>query len=189
MARRGEAWQGMARRGKAGHGKRKEIFMNNVKPFPGWKNALKHITARVENEGYGVFISHKELLSWLDIGPKPANVTTYEKWVFEKLQQIETLKDELLTDHNIKLQVVKGEGYNVLHPNDQVTKGVDLHFRKAKKQINKAIQTLANVNQELLSMETEHLRLRNMVKMGFVKSAMNKRKFELPQEPEKKKIA
>ena len=163
--------------------------MRNVKPFPGWKNALRHIVARVDKEGYGIFVSHKELLGWLNIGPKPASVVDFEKWTFEKLRQVENLKDELLTLHNIKLQVSKGEGYNVLHPDDQVTKGVELHFKKARKQISKAVDTLTNVNEDLLSLEGQHLRLRNMVKIGFIKAAFNKRKFDLPAAADKKRIA
>lgn len=159
--------------------------MTNIIEYPEWKNAVNEIVTRVEAEGYGILITHEQLLGYFKM-LEPNNMKELKKYQFKLLSYTENLKESLLEDHNIFLMSVRGKGYQVLKPDDQVVIGPDHFIKKSRRYINKAISTLANVNERLLSMEKAEVRLLKMQRVAFIKSSMNKRK--LPEIKEKKKL-
>jgi hypothetical protein len=150
--------------------------MNNTQRHPGWKNAIDMILERVKDKGYGVFFSHEELKEWLRIDP-PRTIPESKAKEFEYLNALDHIRTELLEDHCMYLDNKKGEGYIVLVPDDQIEKAPEKLTKKAQAAIRKAAKALIYVNTELVSLESEALRLRKMEKIAFLKKAFGKRKF------------
>lgn len=157
--------------------------LDKTKKSPGWKNALEYILGRFDEEGYGFLVSHEELEFWLDIGPEPPLTVDSKKWGMEKLNNVSPLIRCLRDEHNICLLSVQSEGYVVLTPDDQVEKGVDHHLKKARKALANATATAVNVDVDNLSDQGKAIQMRNILKIGHVRAAFNKRKFELPDVP------
>lgn len=153
--------------------------MNNIRKYPEWKNALINILARVEHEGYGIVISHAELLQMLKLS-KPDTVPDYQAFQFKRMAQIESLKNALLKEHNLCLINDRGNGYQVLHPNDQVKVASDKHLAKARKELRKATETLSHVRVDALDRDAEETRICKMIRYQFIFDAFNRRKIPLP---------
>ena len=154
-----------------------------TKAYPGWKNAIEKIMERVNTEGFGVLFSKKELLDYCDIKvPERATAPEWQQHSFEVLDHIDHMVKELSEEYDICLFNVKGQGYKVLHPNDQVEKEPQKHFKKIRREISKTKRSLTNVKTELLSDDKQTLRLNMLTRVAFIRGAMNKKR--LPSVPE-----
>ena len=149
---------------------------NETRVHPIWKEVALDIVARIETEGYGFMIEHKDLFDMLEI-KEPKTISEAMKQRLEILEKVENVKSELLYNHNVLLFNEFNKGYKILNPDDQVTKGYDRQFDKARKKIHKAIDVLNYVNHELLSQSGTDQRDRNLAKSVFVLSAFNKRRI------------
>jgi hypothetical protein len=149
---------------------------NETRVHPIWKEVALDIVARIETEGYGFMIEHKDLFDMLEI-KEPKTINEAMKQRLEILEKVENVKSELLYNHNVLLFNEFNKGYKILNPDDQVTKGYDRQFDKARKKIHKAIDVLNYVNHELLSQSGTDQRDRNLGKAVFVLSAFNKRRI------------
>jgi hypothetical protein len=158
---------------------------NETRVHPIWKEVALEIVARIETESYGFIIEHKDLFEMLDI-KEPKTISEAMKQRLEILDKVENLKSELLYNHNVLLFNEFNKGYKILNPDDQVTKGYDRQFDKARKKIHKAIDVLNYVNHELLSQSGTDQRDRNLGKAVFVLSAFNKRR--IPEVPKHKQL-
>ena len=158
-------------------------MQNTTTKYPEWKEAKDRILDRVQLEGHGILISMQELHDYMEISPPPT-VDEYKKYQFQWLGNVENLKDSLLEEHNICMMNSRGEGYIICTPDDQVSKAYAKIMKKAWLALRKAMNTLTNVKQDLLSNEGSKIRLENMAKVAFIKQAMNKKKIE----PGKKQI-
>lgn len=163
---------------------------NTIKLYPGWKEAAMQIAKRVSEKGYELFLSFDELYELMDI-KQPSQTQSINQWKmhsFEWLQHIENLKKILLEEYNICLFNVRGEGYRVLHPNEQIMEAVPKRMKKAMQTINKAVLELTHVNQELLSYDAQQNQFRNMERISFVKAALSKRRKITADDNEKNMI-
>ena len=171
----------MARRGLVGQGntkKKKGDNMDKTKLHPGWKNAFEIILKRFDQDGYGVMFSDEQLLTMLDIEkPDVGTYDDFQKFQLERLKQMESLKNALLEQCNLCMENMRGQGYVLMHPNDQVLKTANKYYRLSKKKINKMLSVLTNVDNEHLDHEGRDNRLRMLGRAAFIKSAMNKRKI------------
>jgi len=148
-----------------------------IKLYPGWKEAAEQIAKKVKAEGYEIILTWEELYDLMDI--KVPETATKEKWKeheFEVLQNMENLKKLLLREYNLHLENVRGVGYQVLHPNDQVRIAPDKQLEKALAHVEKAREILTNVNQEALSFDGQQHQMRGLEKVGFYKAVMGKGK-------------
>lgn len=97
------------------------------------KDIVRDAVAEFLNKGfnYGDLVSHE----WLDYELKiPYTETAVEKEQrdFTKLRRIKAFRQEILETHNIVLENVKGEGYKLIHPNDQAAHAVTEALRQAQ---------------------------------------------------------
>lgn len=150
--------------------------MNETRVHPIWKEVAERISGRVQDEGYGLLIPHDELFKMLEI-EDPTTIQQAMKQRLEILKKVEELRNTLLYDHNLLLHNEFNKGYCILAPDDQVGKGYDRYFDKAKKKIRKAIDVLNHVNHELLSDSGVVTRDRNLNKSVFVLAAFNRSKL------------
>jgi hypothetical protein len=187
-------WRGTEGRGRAGHGKainlsaKKEQTMDELTKHPPWKEVVDVISRRVRLEGRGILFAHEELKELLKIqGPK--TIEEYKKMEFEYLDAIDNLRNELLVEENIWLENKRGLGYTVISPEEQVDKSADRFFEKARNCVKRAGSLLIYVESDLLSAESEAMRLRKMQKVAFLRAAFRKRKFPQIEEKEQKKLS
>lgn len=161
---------------------------DDVRIFPVWKEAAQKIADRVASEGYGFLISWDEIRSMLEIKDRVVGMTPEQMDAieFDKLEKTVNLANTLLMDHNICINNIRNRGYEVLHPNKQVTQGFDRKWSGVRKELRSAMNILAHVEHELLDSDSRSALDRNMNKTVFVLSAANKR--QLPK-IENKKIA
>ena len=152
--------------------------MSEIIEYPVWTVALNHVLDSVEEDGYGAMFTHEELREWMGI-EIPTTIEESKRSDFDYLTGMEKLKKELLEEHCICLDNVKGKGYIAAHPNDQVTNVVDGFLRKAREGVNKAAKHLNHVKSELLSAEAEIARHRRIERAVFIKRAFNKRKIHI----------
>lgn len=154
--------------------------MSDLAPYPPYKNAVEKIVIDVKDHGYGRLFEHATLKDLMDI-KEPTTIEEYKKHEFDYLSAMENLRDELLSEHTLYLANDIGKGYRVLEPDEQVNHGADKHIRKAQQQISQAARVLTYVNDELLSIEGGHNRMRKMERLAFLRSAFRKRKISKPK--------
>jgi hypothetical protein len=153
-------------------------MQNVTKLFPGWKEAVSQIVDRVGREGYGVMLSFENLFTMMDIQtPATATFEEWQKHQFEVLDNIENLKRSLLEDHNICLQNVRGQGYQVLHPDDQVTIAANKLFKKAMTKVRQAVEVITHVDLAALSFDGQQQQMRQLEKASFLHAVMSKKKI------------
>lgn len=145
---------------------------------PAWKNAIEIILARFDSEGYGIMFSDDELNEMLDIKkPLYGSFSNFQEYQLERLSQLESLKIALLEDNNLCLENSRGNGYMIMHPNDQIMKTAHKFKRHARKKINRMMSVLTNVDVGSLSNEGKQKQLDELGKAAFIAHAMNKRRL------------
>jgi len=148
---------------------------SDIKLYPGWKQALDQMLSAHNKNGFGTVFSHDQIKEWMDI-PQPKTIDEYRKTELEYLTGLDRIKKELLFEHSLWLENRRAHGYEIVHPDEQVTAMPDKHIRKARRELNKASAALSIVQEELLSAEAKEARMKHMARTGFLKAAFNSRK-------------
>jgi hypothetical protein len=148
---------------------------NALRIYPPWKEAVGIIAARVEREGYGIILTHEEFLDMFDLKiPAIATPATWRKLQFDLLQNMDNLRSTLLEDHNIFLLNIRGIGYQVLTPGEQVDIVPKIYIDKINGLIRKSIKSQMYIDADNLDDTQRQTRLRNLEKMAFLKSVSKK---------------
>jgi len=148
----------------------------NTKEYPSWKNALNIIVDAVKSQGYGIIVTHSQMLDYFDMErPEVATPEEWQKFQFEMLANIDRLRTELLLNYNMYLDTVQRKGYQVLKPSDQIKQAPTKHLRNAYKQIRKALLAMTFVDVQQLDVEQERVRMRGLEKLAFLKMQMSKK--------------
>ena len=161
------------------------VQQEELQSHPGWKHALDMIVMRVENQGRGVFFSHVEMKEWMDL-EEPKTIREAEKLNFKYMNNIDNLRKELLVDHQMWLENKRGDGYTILHPDDQVSIPIDKTLTQVRKEIRKAKSILDHVDNTLLSLDANAVRLKNYQRVAFIRQSLNKRKFPVIEAEDQK---
>ena len=149
-----------------------------IKKHPAWKNASEIILARFDKEGYGIMFSDNEINEMLEINkPGYGSFDAFQKFQLERLNQLENLKIALLENENLCLENSRGNGYMLMHPNDQIDKTAKRFHKLARNKINRMVSVLTNVDNESLSIDCRRQQMDMLGKAAFIKAAMNKRKI------------
>lgn len=160
----------------------------DTKKHPSWREAVDRILDRFEAEGYGMIVTHEELLEYLSMRKPDISKLTWDdikKWDLELLKQRQTTIDRLLEDHSLCLYSIPGKGYEVLHPSEQIGKGFEKHAIKFRRALNKAMSALTNIDSTGLSLEQEQERGQKMKRVAFIAMASRKRKIGILPESKK----
>lgn len=161
-----------------------------VRKEPAYREAMERILSRFDQGGYGVIITDDEFDSYMAISipKKEMSYSDFKKIEMERLQRYRAI-EELLSEHNVCLVRSKAvSGFELLPPKDQITIAFDRRMAKVRRELNRAHQSITNVNHELLSAEEEADRQKKMVRSAFIRCAINKRKIVLPEAKEPKKL-
>ena len=154
------------------------IFPEDV--YPMWERVVERIRDRFEIESYGFIIKHTEIKELMGITPAQT-IGEVKKEQLDYMTGIDKARDTLLEDYNLFLYSVPGQGYQVLHPLDQIRKGADYYVRKSQKALSRSASTLANVDSDLLDAESRNLQLLKMNRIAFIKAAFRKRRIPMPE--------
>ena len=146
--------------------------------YPMWEKAVEKVRERFEAESYGFIVKHKDLKETMGIIPSKT-INEVQKEQLDYLGGMEKVKIALLEDYNLCLHSVPGQGYKLLHPNDQVRKGADYYIKKSQRSLARTMHTLANVDVELLDTESRALQLAKMSRVAFIKAAFRKRRIPM----------
>jgi hypothetical protein len=156
-----------------------------TKKFPEWKNALDIILARFNAEGYGIEFTHEEILDMLDMEiPKIGTQKEFRDLMLKKMAHVEALKDELLRNFNLCLSNMRGVGYRVVHPNDQVKIEPEKQIRKAQKSVRYAARLLTNVDVGSLDKDARDLRDHALQHIAMLQNKLNTRNLRIEETKE-----
>lgn len=126
--------------------------MSNLARHPLWRQAVQDFIAEF---AYGDIVGH----DWLEVrfgmpGLAEDQQLTADKFrerQFEWLANVEAFKVELLRDHQICLQSIRGKGYRWVPPNEQTELAVSDFQRGAKKMFSSVGQKLRHLRTAELS--------------------------------------
>lgn len=163
--------------------------MESVKKHPAWKQAIDKILEKFDREGYGCLITDDEFMEWMSIDVSGLKtIDDFKHFNTLMLDRYEATR-RLLDDHDLCLMRIPGiRGFEILSPQDQITRGYDKRIGKVRKEINHLMKVVTNVNHQVLSIEEERDRQLKIIKTGLVKSAMNKRKLVIENKEQLKLV-
>lgn len=142
----------------------------------GWADFLKRLA---EEYGNGKLISH----DWLkeQFGLKKCNLKDFdsvedfvkalEVQQFAYMQIVDAVRWELLKQEKMYIRNVRGDGYEIIRPEDQVQYGYDGFISDIKKAIREAGLIMNNVCQVDLTQQSKDNDLR--AKFGMMKQMLN----------------
>lgn len=143
--------------------------------FPKWRQAVQDFLAEFR---YGDLITHQWLAEHFGMPTigESSTLSAYEfrERQFEWLANIEAFKSELLRDHQICLQSVRGEGYRWVPPHEQTSVATEAFEREAGKVYRTAAQRLKNVRVSELTEEQRKENFDAVAKLSAMRSMHRK---------------
>lgn len=166
---------------------------NNIKKHPAYKEAVEQIIKIFEEKGYGAIITDDEFDGFLSIEHQPDQLMTDEQYKtlsLERLGRYAAIK-ELLEEYCICLSRQKDiDGFEIVHPRDQVQTVHDKAMAKVRRGLHKAAVILSNLDHTLLTMEEEKNRQARIIRNAFVKGALSRKRIDYKEkEIDQKMIA
>lgn len=100
----------------------------------------------------GDLVSH-EWLKWALKLPEPQTLEEAKRCQFTTLARVEDFKDRLLTERQIALQTVRGEGYRVVPPKEQASFAAETAVGYVEKGLRVGRRIIANTRMGALNTE------------------------------------
>lgn len=116
---------------------------------PEWRQAAKDIADKFS---YGDLVT----MEWLQKSfhlVEPTTIEQFKSYQLEFLSSMDALRQELLEEHRLVLRNVRGSGYEVVEPNEQVQYAWHSAFGKVKQELGKLAGALRHIRHEELSDE------------------------------------
>jgi hypothetical protein len=143
--------------------------------FPQWRRAVKDFLAEFT---YGALVPH----DWLEMHfgmPDLADrqrmtAKDFAKRQFAWLSNIEAFKAELLREHQVCLQAVRGEGYRWVHPHEQTRVAREAFEKDARKVFATAAQRLRNVRLHELTDDQQRENIDAQAKLASLRGMTRK---------------
>lgn len=149
--------------------------MGNVARYPLWRQAVQDFIAEFK---YGDIVGHDWLetrfgMPTLEDGEE-LTADKFRERQFEWLANVEQFKTELLRDHQICLQSVRGKGYRWVPPGEQTGVALAEFQRGAKKIFTSAGQRLRNLRIAELSDDERKANTDAVAKMAALQGMASK---------------
>ena len=122
--------------------------MDELKLFPAWKQAVK--TLLISGLTYGDTIT-RETISDLCEVEKPTTIADKSRYDLQLLQCTSSIKDALLTQHNMLLVTTRDGAYRVLMPKDQTAYSICTGVKSIAREFQRMAQGVQHVNMTMLS--------------------------------------
>lgn len=138
---------------------------------PLWKNAFRALT---EQELLpGKVIPRKKLEELFEL-KEPTTVEQYKQNQLLFLSEMDRLKDALLTQAQVALRAVPGEGYEVVRPEDQTKYGINQGMKRIAKDIRWMAKTVANVDTSKLTTDQRKENADGLARIAMLSSMKKK---------------
>jgi len=145
---------------------------------PAWKQAVEDIVKLFEAKGYNITFSEDVILEMLKLEkPKYGTYDEFKIFQLERLGQLENLRTALLEENNLCLATVKGNGFVLIHPDDQVTIEAKKDFDASRRKLKRGFAKLTYVDSTALSDAAKEAQNKMLGRAAFIRMAMNKRKM------------
>ncbi|MBD1586723.1 hypothetical protein [Pseudomonas typographi] len=115
--------------------------------LPEWRQAANDIA---EGFKYGDLIT----LDWLREAfhlDEPKTIEGFRAFQFAFLSNMDSLRQELLQEHRLLLTSVRGVGYELIEPNEQVETAWQSTFVKVKRELTKLAGAIRHIRYDELS--------------------------------------
>jgi hypothetical protein len=117
----------------------------SVTLYPPWKQAARDFLAEHQ---YGSIVTHQWLADHFgmpDVGGAMMTAEEFQERQFEWLSNIEAFKTELLQQHQVYLESIRGKGYRWVPPQEQTRAAMDSFERDARRAFRTTGQRLQNL--------------------------------------------
>lgn len=141
-----------------------------------------------ESFNYGDTISHEWLKVYLEI-PEPETLSDVQRVQFLLLSRVEDFKRQLLEEHRLALESVRGVGYRIVPPNDQAAFAVTEAAKLIQKGIEKGMELLEHARHDEMDESARKRHVDAHIKMaGLQQIATQKRRSVFALFDENKKL-
>lgn len=139
--------------------------------FPSWRQAVQDFLREFK---YGDLVPHEWLAEHFGTPAidedESLTAGDYRRRQFEWLQNIESFKAELLRDHSVLLQAVRGEGYRWVPPHEQTRIAEDAFQKDAGRAFRSAAYKLKHVRLSELSDDQRRENVDAVTKLASMRS-------------------
>ena len=169
--------------------------MSETRQYPPWKEAVDTFKSLFEEHGYNAKMTHKELRELLGIPTQQGLQSDFMKGKFKDIVAYDLERDnaqlkyadaikhittELLTEHNLDLQNIPTEGYQVRHPDEQIEKSVKKYMRKSRRFLVYSYNLSQYVREEDIT-DTEKLLFVRRQLAFQLDATRSKKQYPLPE--------
>lgn len=123
--------------------------MSKVTLHPEWRQAAKDLAAQFK---YGDLVT----LDWLREAfelQEPQTIEEFKSYQLDFLSSMDALRQELLVEYQLSLRNVRGVGYELVNPNDQVETAWQSTFGKVRRELGKLAGTIRYIRHDELTDE------------------------------------
>ncbi len=145
----------------------------SVKLFPAWKQAVRDFLQEFK---YGDIVSHEWLADHFSmvLQSEKLSEAEFRARQFEWLSSIEGFKDQLLRDHQVMLQSVRGEGYRWCTPDEQTRVATREFERDMRRTFRTTATRLRHVRIEELTNEQRQENTDAIAKLSALRGTVKK---------------
>lgn len=149
-----------------------------VNDRPDYEGIGDHIAT---SKNYGDLVHHSEFLDLLHMQkPSFGSSEDFDRFNFDYMQAISQISTHMLEAHRLALQNVRGEGYRIVPPEEQI----EVSKRQARQEMSRAARKYANrlqfIRYEELSAEEQRRRDDESAKLTQLSQMMRR---QLAKEP------
>ncbi|MCF5862653.1 hypothetical protein K3H50_04665 [Aeromonas veronii] len=113
---------------------------------------------------YGDFISHADLRRTLGLErpfpEKYPSIPEYDaardEYEWRVLRSVNELRELLLTERKIYLDIKRGHGYEIAHPTEQIAIAAKQYTKTLERETRKLVEVSVNVNLDVLDASQRH---------------------------------
>ena len=121
----------------------------SISLYPEWREAADQVVIQFK---YGEIIPLDWLREQFQLS-EPKTIDEFRDQQFAMLQNMDDLRQELLVEHRLMLKSIRGVGYLVVPPSDQVSVAWGDSFRRLRKEIRSLASNIRHIRHEELTDE------------------------------------
>jgi len=146
--------------------------MNDVITTPEWMPTAQWIAVHTS---YGELIAHEWLMEQFHLEyPETGTKEEIEEISFAYLQCVTSMSQFLLEEHQLALQNVRGKGYRVVPPQEQIGVAKDQARFDLHRTLRKYAQRLQHIRYDELDVEQQRRRDDEAAKLTQMRQMMNR---------------
>ncbi|EOW5843714.1 hypothetical protein P9775_005021 [Pseudomonas aeruginosa] len=123
--------------------------MSKITLHPEWRQAAKDLAAEFE---YGDLITLEWLRNAFQL-EEPRTIEEFKSHQLDFLSCMDALRQELLVEYQLSLKNIRGAGYELVNPNDQVVVAWHSAFGKVRRELGKLAGAIRYIRHDELTDE------------------------------------